>query len=334
MKVPSILRSSDWWDYKIIPLLFVGYMTTMLWEENLLQHIGWLLFLIAAISAGAIYVSIINDFTDLKFDMASGKTNRLEHFSPLKRRLILTASILVSISFCCFFINDWISLTFYLMAYLSFSLYSIDPFRLKNRGVLGVIADASGAHLFPSLFIVASITHRLNVEIDPFWMSIIGVWAFSYGLRGILWHQFWDRENDLSINHQTFATKTSISAIKPIEKIISAIEISALLLILVNLGKLLPFVALLFYVFVLFGYRKLKYELILILSGNQPWHILMSDYYEVLLPYSLIITCSIQHPWCLLLFLFHLLFFPSKPIMLAKNLLMMLNSIKKDINRF
>jgi UbiA prenyltransferase family len=324
IKAPSLLRSSDWWDYKIIPLLFVGYITTMLWEENLILHIGWLIFLIAAISAGAIYVSILNDFTDLKFDIASGKTNRLERFSPLKRRLILTASILISASFCWFFINDLISLMFYLLAYLSFSLYSIPPFRLKNRGVFGVIADASGAHLFPSLFIVASMTHRLEIEIDSLWITIAGIWAFSYGLRGILWHQFWDRENDLSINHQTFATKTSISSIKPIEKIIAFIEISALLLILITLGKPLPFVALLFYILILVGFKKiLKYQLIFILSGNQPWHILMSDFYEVFLPYSLIITCSIEYPWCIILLLVHLLLFPTKPIKLANNILMM-----------
>lgn len=324
MKLPSILRSNDWWDYKIIPLLVVGYMTTMLSEENLMLHIGWLLFLIAAISAGAIYVSILNDFTDLEFDIASGKSNRLARFSPLKRKLILSASICVSILFCCFFINDWISLTFYLLAYTAFSLYSIPPFRFKNRGILGVISDASGAHLFPSLFIVASMSHRLGTGIDPLWMLLIGVWAFSYGLRGILWHQFWDRENDLSINHHTFATKTSVSTIKPVEKIITAIEISALLLFLITLGKVLPFIALFIYIIILFGYqRRLKYQIVLILSGNPPWHILMSDYYEVLLPYALILTCSFQYPWCLILLLFHLLFFPTKPIRLIKSFLMM-----------
>lgn len=324
MKVPAILRSSDWWDYKIIPLLFVGYMTIMLWDENLMLHIGWLLFLIAAISAGAIYVSILNDYTDLNFDIASGKTNRLEHFSPLKRTFILMTSILISFLFCCFFIRDWVSLTFYLLAYLSFSLYSIPPFRFKNRGILGVLADASGAHLFPSLFIVSSISHRLGAGIDPYWITLIGIWAFSYGLRGILWHQFWDRENDLSINHQTFATKTSLSTIKSAEKIIIGIEIIALIAILVTLGYILPFIALLFYLILLLGYlKRLKYQLVLILSGNPPWHILMSDYYEVLLPYALILICSFQYPWCLFLLAFHLLFFPTKPILLIKSILMM-----------
>lgn len=324
MKLPSILRSSDWWDYKIIPLLVVGYMTIMLSEENLMLHIGWLLFLIAAISAGAIYVSILNDFTDLEFDIASGKSNGLERFSPLKRKLILATSILVSILFCFFFINDWVSLTFYLLAYLVFSLYSIPPFRFKNRGVLGVICDASGAHLFPSLFIVASISHRLGTEIGPLWILLIGFWAFSYGLRGILWHQFWDRENDLSIQHHTFATQTDVSSIKPIEKIILTIEIIALLSILIILGKVLPFIALICYIMMIIGYKKrLKYRLILILSGNPPWHIIMSDYYEVLLPYALILTCSIHYPWCLTLLIFHILFFPNKPITLAKNILLM-----------
>lgn len=324
MKMPTLLRSNDWWDCKLIPLLFVGYMTIMLWENNLMLHIGWLLFLIAAISAGAIYVSILNDYTDLEFDIASGKANRLEHFSPLKRTFILITSILISVFFCYFFITDWVSLTFYLLAYLSFSLYSIPPFRFKNRGILGVLADASGAHLFPSLFIVSSISHRLGAGIDPYWITLVGIWAFSYGLRGILWHQFWDRENDLSINHQTFATKTSLSTIKSAEKIIIGVEITSLIAILITLGHILPFIALLCYMILLLGYkRRLRYQLVLIVSGNQPWYILMSDYYEVLLPYALILACSVQYPWCLILLFFHLLFFPRKPILIVKSILMM-----------
>ena len=101
----------------------------------------------------------------------------------------------ISIDYAFSFILFPLSLIFYLAAYLAFSLYSISPFRFKNRGVLGVIADASGAHLFPSLFVASSMMHNMHISIDPYWLVIVGVWSFAYGLRGILWHQFWDREN-------------------------------------------------------------------------------------------------------------------------------------------
>lgn len=310
MKTPSLLRAKDWWAPKIIPLLCIGYATIIKHEDNLIDYFLWLLFLIMAIAIGAIYVSIINDFTDLKYDIASKKENRLERFSSINRTLLLLASILLGLFFCYFFINDTLSLIFYLAAYLAFSLYSIPPFRFKNRGVLGVIADASGAHLFPSLFIASSLMHNMKIPIDPYWLLIIGVWSFTYGVRGILWHQFWDRENDLSINQKTFATEMQISSMKSIEIIITTIEIIVFILVIYSLGKL-PFIALLFYILILFGYRKLKIKTVLIISGNGYWQFFMSDYYQILLPISLIITCSIKNPLCLILLVFHVLFFPK-----------------------
>ena len=323
MKIPSFLRVHDWWAPKIIPLLCIGYATIIQYEDNLIDYFLWLLFLIMAIAIGAIYVSIINDFTDLKYDIASKKKNGLERFGSSKRNLVLLASVLLAVFFCYFFIHDTLSLIFYLAAYLAFSLYSIPPFRFKNRGALGVIADASGAHLFPSLFIASSMMHNMKIPIEPYWLLIIGVWSFAYGLRGILWHQFWDRENDLSINHKTFATNTSISSMKPVELFITTIEIITLILILWPLG-VLPFIALLFYILMLFGYRRIKTKIIMIISDEEPWQVLMTDYYQILLPISLIIISSLKSPICLVLLIFHILCFPYTTKLFIINILRMI----------
>lgn len=330
IKTPSLLRSNDWWEPKIIPLLSLGYLTIILYEKSLLTYFGWLILLILAIAVGAIYVSILNDYTDLKFDIASGKKNRLQRFSPIERKLILSASILIAVSFCYFFSDDILSLTFYLAAYLSFSLYSIAPFRFKDKGVLGVFADASGAHLFPSLFIISSISHKLEIEIEPYWIILIGVWAFTCGLRGILWHQFWDRKNDLSINIKTFATSTSLSVMKPIERIITAFELITLFLILSYVQKLLPFIALALYFLILIGYnKKLKIKSVMILTQKEPYHIFMIEFYLVLLPLSLIVSHSIQNPICWILIVFHLVFFSTSTKLLIRRILLILN-LKKN----
>lgn len=330
MKVPSIFRSTDWWDYKIVPLLTIGYLTIMLNSFNLVQHIAWLLFLILAIAVGAIYVSIINDYTDVKFDLDSGKSNRLAKFTPFKRALILALSILISLCFCIYFSSNLLSFTFYFSAYIMFSLYSTPPFRFKNRGILGVIADASGAHLFPSLFVYAAMVYKLEIEVNYYLLILITIWSLACGLRGNMWHQFWDRENDLSINHNTFATSISnINAIKPFEIIISIIEVISLFLILVKLGFILPIIGLFFYSILLLGYKKIKYKIIVILSENPPWHIFMSDFYEVILPFTLIFTCTFYYPWSATLLLVHFILFPKKPVMLLKNIKMMLKSLLK-----
>jgi hypothetical protein len=325
MKIPFLIRANDWWEPKIVPLLVVGYMTVNHYHANIFTHFVWLLFLIMAISFGAIFVSILNDYTDFTYDLASKKSNRLESFSPLKRKLLLWVSIFTSIAVSFFFIDNILTLSFCLATYLAFSLYSIPPIRLKNRGLLGVIADASGAHLFVSLFIVTSMTQKMGKELDFFWLSVIGFWSLLYGLRGILWHQFLDRENDLSIHHPTFATSRQASSIKPAETLITIMEVGSLIILLISLGEWLPFLALAFYFLLLLGYQKLNQQVIFILVPNdKPWHIFLSDYYQILLPFSLLLSCSFENPTCLFLIIFHVLFFPHKLKLLVKNLLLMM----------
>jgi hypothetical protein len=325
MKIPFLIRANDWWEPKIVPLLVVGYMTANHYQENIISHFVWLLFLILAIAFGAIFVSILNDYTDLPFDLASKKSNRLASFSPLKRKLLLLLSFCTSMIVSFFFIDNILTFCFCLSTYLAFSLYSISPFRLKNRGLLGVLADASGAHLFVSLFIVTSVTQKMGKELDLFWLSIIGFWSFLYGLRGILWHQFLDRENDLSIHHPTFATSREASSIKPAETLITIMEVGSLIILLITLGEWLPFFALAFYFFLLLGYQKLNQQVIFILiPEDKPWHIFLSDYYQILLPFSLLLSCSFENPTCLFLIIFHVLFFPHKLKLLVKNLLLMM----------
>ncbi|MHA8067345.1 hypothetical protein V7S76_11795 [Aquirufa sp. ROCK2-A2] len=330
MKIASLIRANDWWEPKIVPLLVVGYMTVNHYNENILAHFVWLLFLILAIALGAVFVSILNDYTDLTYDLASQKSNRLAPFSPFKRTLILLISFITSISISYIFVDSILTLCFCLSTYLAFMLYSIPPFRLKNKGLLGVMADAGGAHLFVSLFIVASMTDKMGQAFDLFWLSMIGFWSFLYGLRGILWHQFLDRENDLSINHPTFAGKIQISSMKHAEKVIALMELGMLVIILITVGEILPLVALAVYFILLIGYKKLNQEVILILTNDKNSPIFLSDYYQILLPFSLIISCSIENPICLILIPFHVLFFPFKLKILLKNILLMMR-IKRFI---
>jgi hypothetical protein len=168
-------------------------------------------------------------------------------------------------------------------------------------------------------------TQQMNKELDVFWLSLIGFWSFLYGLRGILWHQFWDRENDLSIHHPTFATSREASSIKPAETLITIMEVGMLIIILITLGEWLPFVALIFYFILILGYQKLNQQVIFILThDDKPWHIFLSDYYQILLPFSLILSCSFENPICLTLILFYVVFFPVKLKLLVKNVLLMM----------
>ncbi|HWW42405.1 hypothetical protein, partial [Pedobacter sp.] len=77
MEIKKIIRSADWWEYKLPPLLAIGYATALKTPEPFLSLMPHLLFILFSIIIGAIYVSIINDITDIEIDQASGKKNKM-----------------------------------------------------------------------------------------------------------------------------------------------------------------------------------------------------------------------------------------------------------------
>ncbi len=333
MNIFKIIRSSEWWECKLPPLLAIGYATVVSYEINIYQAISSLIFLITAIIAGAIYVSIINDITDIKEDQASGKPNRINKVAPGTRWIILIVSLLPGLLFMYFLFGDTLSLVLYILAWLSFSLYSIPPFRLKKRGFWGVLADASGAHLFPSLLFVSGITHFINIKMNWVWFAVVGVWSLFYGIRGILWHQFLDRENDLKIGLRTYATKQNPNSFKKYVAWIMCIECAALAVMLSYIAKPLPFLALFFYlVFMLGCYKKLGMKIITIIPPtNRSYHsynIALSRYYDVFLPLSLLFTSALIYPAVWIIFIAQIILFPRN----IRNILFKMIAIVRQLS--
>ncbi|HYE53794.1 MAG TPA: UbiA family prenyltransferase [Chitinophagaceae bacterium] len=312
MNVIKVIRSKEWWEYKLPPLLAMGYATVVISGEKIYAFAGHLAFLLASIIVGAVYVSVVNDMTDMEEDRASGKHNRLSKLHPAVRWLLLTASLALG-AFCAWRMRgDMLTLCLYLASYLAFTLYSVPPFRLKKRGFAGVMADASGAHLFPSLLLVAGTSYFLQQQLNWWWFGAVGVWAFMCGLRGILWHQFIDRENDLKIGLATFATKREPSSMKHAAMLILAVELVALGVMLYCIGSIWPLLALAAYSLLLAGYAmKWDMKLIAIVPpADKGWHILMSSYYQGLFPVAILVHASIGYPLNAVVLAVHLLLFP------------------------
>src|ERR1700679_2128794 len=71
------IRTHDWWEYKIPPLLATAYATALLLRITFPQLWPLLLLDLFAILPAAAYVSVLNDITDQKDDLRAGKTNRM-----------------------------------------------------------------------------------------------------------------------------------------------------------------------------------------------------------------------------------------------------------------
>lgn len=311
--IVSVIRSQEWWEPKLSPLLAIGYATASFSGVSLVMLIPWLLFLLASIIVGAVYVSVINDLADMREDLASGKENRMAGIPHAIRWLIPIACVLLGFLFLYFFYPDAWSMLLYILPWISFSMYSFEPVRLKRRGVWGLFADASGSHLFISLLFVSSVSFFMGQQINWVWFTAIGAWAFCYGLRGILWHQFYDRENDRMIHLKTFATDTDPQRFKGKAMLLLAAEIGALTVLLYEIGDFLPVAFLMLYLLLTFVRNKwlgCKPVVVHVFHDGR-FEIFMLDYYQGFFPLALLITAALAHPAVWIIFVVHVFLFPK-----------------------
>ena len=202
----AVARGGNWWNSKIPPLLAIGYAMALLHGLETRAVLLALMALLFAICSVAAYGHVINDIFDVEEDRRRGKSNSMARFSGVQRLAI--ALLLVGMAF---FPVLWIGfgpLAAVLLAVnlLLPTIYSARPFHLKERGLWGVVADALGVHVIPAQFFLVSLTH---IAVAPSQMTgalvvTVGIWTFASGLRGIIGHQFADRESDMSVGVRTF----------------------------------------------------------------------------------------------------------------------------------
>lgn len=312
MKAFKTIRSQEWWTYKLPPLLAIGYATCSFSSVPLFKISLQLFVILISLVVGAIYVSVINDITDLEEDLASGKSNRVQNIPAKYRWLIPAVCVMIGIAFEYYYYPDVLSCILYLGSWIAFSLYSIKPFRLKNRGIFGVLADACGSHLFTGLLMVSSVSYLTKQHVNWYWFSVIGIWSLCYGLRGILWHQFADRDNDISVNLNTYASKIKPEDFAVKSKYIFLIETIALIFILYQLKSVAAFIGLaIYFLLTIIRIRLYKSRVILIIfDKHERFQILLADYYQMIFPIAVLFDALLLNYLNIFVLIFHILLFP------------------------
>ncbi|PWT74662.1 MAG: hypothetical protein C5B59_10695 [Bacteroidetes bacterium] len=325
-KIFAIIRSGEWWEYKLSPLLAIGYATSLSTTTPLFQVAPHLLLILVATAVGAMYVSVINDITDMEEDLAAGKNNRMAKIPVNKRWIIPACCAIIGILFLIFFFKDNLSRILYLLPWISFSLYSFAPVRLKKRGLWGTLADACGSHVFISLLIIASVDSFTGSPLDWTWFFAFGIWSLFYGLRGILCHQFTDRKHDLQINLGTFATRTDPKSFSTISMILFSIELFAFTFILFRISLFIVyFFLMLYFALVLIRHKKWGQRTVLVVApDNLPYQILMVDYYQSFFPISILLYASLTQPNAWIVLLAHVILFNATIRKAAWDFLMMI----------
>lgn len=293
----KILRANDWWDYKLPPILAVGYSTIIFLDKSITSHILDIAIVLLSLIFGAIFVSFINDITDIDDDFVAGKENRMTSLSKARRSILLSVSILLGMMMLWFYKVDINSSIYYLLAWLVFALYSVPPFRFKKNVYLGILADASGSSLLPSLLMLSFIYHQSGNNIDSQWIILIGLWSMLLGIRGILWHQYADKENDLKSKLNTFATRFTSTRLKQIGLYLLVFELAILFCILLLLNLNMPYIFLsLYLLLLLIRHKKFDTQIVpLIAADGKQYHILFNEYYQAFFPIALLVSAGLSN---------------------------------------
>jgi len=284
-----------------------------------------------AVVPGAGYVSVINDLTDLNEDLISGKRNRVIGRSRTFIIVVLTACLLPGILVSIYWRNDPLLLGLYLAAWLAFSLYSIPPVRLKGRGLAGLLADACGAHLFPTLVAITLVYRRQGNEIDPVWFTSVAIWSLGFGLRGNLWHQLTDLQHDEIAGLGTFARRHNLARLHWLGHfVIFPLELAAFALIIAQTGS---YVAILFlWVYALLELsRRARWKMnLVIVAPKDRFSILMFEYYEVFFPLGILLSSALRHRADFIVVVVHLCLFPRRAARIAQDLF---NLLKRAVHK-
>ena len=313
--VAGTVRAGEWWHYKLVPILAAFVATLVMLREPVAGAWPEAVALLVAIAAGAVFVSLLNDVTDVDEDRRAGKANRMAGRPAAFRVAALSLPVAIGLLFLFLWRDEPALAGAYLAAWISFTLYSVPPFRLKVRGLPGVLADACGAHLFPTLVATLVAFDAAGRPVDPLWIAAGGAWALGYGVRGILWHQLSDRENDRAAGVRTFAQRHSPRLAVWIGLLLACpLEASGLAVLLWRSGTLLPLWLLGAYLLLVL-WRVHSWKMTPVIVAPKPdYLILMHEYYDVFFPLSLLIASSLRHPQDLWVLAAYLALFPKRPL--------------------
>jgi len=315
----GLIRADEWWEYKLVPALSTFYATALVLHVAVSSLWAGAVTLLLSIAAAAAYVSVINDVTDRADDLRAGKRNRVADRSRPIVAAVLAATVCAGFIFVWLWQEDVQLLSCYLATWLAFSLYSFPPFRFKKRGVLGLLCDAAGAHLFPALMAVFLACRGAQRAVGEAWVASVAVWALSYGLRGILWHQLTDLENDRAAGVRTLARRYPLAAGRIGTFVVFPLELGALAALLWQVGSAWSPAFLVLYMLYAIRARR-RHTKPVIVTPKPRSFIVLQEFYTDLFPVALLVAASVRDVRDLVVLAAHFLLFPQPVVHAIRRL--------------
>ena len=311
LKMKEIFRIGDWWQSKAALLIGLVYLYTA-WFEISFEKMIWLSLLsISTVSGFASVGYLCNDFFDREKDFLVEKKNFLLGKSPLKIFLLFLIALLILFLPWLYLPFNKISILIIAIELVLFVLYSVNPFRFKERGAIGIFTDALYAHVIPALLSAFTFMLAASKPFPFLPMAILLLWQLASGIRNILLHQHEDADKDSQGGMQNFASRVPVKKFSRYVKtlIFSEIFLSVLfLLYLSNENSLFIFSAVLIFLFssmVFMTFYNQGFDLFL----QTRWKFFPNPIFEKWLPITVLVGLSHTDKRFLFMLLIHITLF-------------------------
>jgi 1,4-dihydroxy-2-naphthoate octaprenyltransferase len=333
----KVLRSNLWW-HAIVPQVLAWVYFSLLSLQVYANQTGaplgqgifgilhrFIPFFVTLVSLSS-FGYLLNDFCDIESDTRAGKKNLLASLPPMLSIFLILASLAIAILGWLrqfggqAFGHKLIPSVLFLLQLALLIAYSMKPFRLKERGLAGVLADAVYGHLNPALITIFTLFgFRIFEAKDIFFksmllLSVTLLW-FIKGIRNILMHQLEDRKRDRKARTQTFVVQHhALAVFNFINRVLIPVEAAILLLFVLEVSYVIPPFIFSFILFAIVSYLKFSGWKLAYLPKRQlrfKFLYFLNDYYEKWFPVWLLIIFSVYNHWALILLSLHLLCFPS-----------------------
>ena len=322
----NVLRATEWWAPKLAPALGAGYLTALYAHVTVLDVAGNLLVALVALAFGAVFVSVVNDLTDLESDARACKANRLAgrgRRGPLA--LALASAGLGTLVVTLAAARDPAVVLLYIGGYVAFTAYSVPPLRLKGRGLPGALADAAGAVAVPFAFVAAVVLSAAGQPVS-WWLVGVGLWGLAGGLRGATWHQLGDVEADVASGTATWALRAPRAAWRLAVAVALPIELTALVVLLAAAGAWLAFPAFVLYGAIELG-RRWAWGVPIVavrpvrapVAARVGYRLLLQDFYVVVLPVAVLVQAASRAPSDAVVLALQLACFPVSTIIFGRD---------------
>lgn len=310
--MPNFLRIQLWWNHIVPTILTVVYFLLIKSESFDPQVLFPLVYFLFSIIGIAAFGYFLNDWTDIESDRIAGKSNSAIKLKPFQRLLLI-------FSFLTLGLLPWLILpislaTFGLLWVLIACLvvYSLPPFRFKERSLLGNICDIHYGHVLPAFIAYHTFSIILAPALEIQGLGILFyILLFAKGFRNIITHQIEDRKNDGQSNTETSVLKFGLRRSVLLVNFFWILEIVLTFILLSRLGSS----------FIFIWYLFIGYMIFLILwktdtkSTIRYWYLnfwySVNDFCEIWLPiYFLFLFVKTQPQYWWLLAI-HLILFPN-----------------------